>query len=134
MTNCRSLLASLALLATVGVAGSAHANATGYVCQSAWLPNPAAFASYLNNMGAFGVVYTYVYSGPKCTGTQTGMAYFCTTGATNATWCALGQLMTERQAATLAGMLQAAGAASQKVTLYTVGGANAGGYVELTQP
>jgi hypothetical protein len=120
------------LAAIVGFAGIAHADVTGYVCQSGWTPNPAALQSSLANTGAYGVVYSYVYSQPKCAGSQLGMAYFCTVGATNSSWCQLNQLMNETQAGHLASSLQAAGAAGQKVTLYARG--NAGTYVEFTQP
>jgi hypothetical protein len=131
----RATVLALSIFAvSSGWAATAHANATGYVCQSGWTPNPAALASYLSGMGAYGVVYTYVYSAPKCGGSQVGMAYFCTVGATNTNWCALNQLMTEHQAASLASSLQQAGAQGQKVTLYTSGGPNSGVYVEFTQP
>jgi hypothetical protein len=135
MLSVRRFAVAFALaIATLGYADAARANATGYVCQSGWVPNPGALASYLGAMGAYGTVYAYVYSGAKCTGAQVGMAYFCTTGGTNSSYCVANQLMTERQAATLAASLQQAGASSQKVTLYTSGGANAGVYVEFTQP
>lgn len=134
-TRRRALVLTLSLLTlALGWSATAEANATGYVCQSAWAPNPGALASYLSNMGAYGTVYAYVYSAPKCTGSQVGIAYFCTVGATNTSYCVLNQLMTEKQAAALALSLQNAGASSQKVTLYTSGGASAGSYVEFTQP
>jgi hypothetical protein len=130
----RTILALSIFALSSGWAATAEANATGYVCQSAWTPNPGALASYLTGMGAYGVVYAYVYSGAKCSGSQVGMAYFCTVGASNTSWCALNELMTEQQASSLASSLQQAGAQGQKVTLYTSGGANSGAYVEFTQP
>jgi hypothetical protein len=135
MSKRRHAVLALSIVAlTSGWATTAEANATGYVCQSAWTPNPAALASYLSGTGAYGVVYAYVYSSPKCGGSQVGMAYFCTVGATNTSWCGLNQLLTETQASNLALGLQHAGALGQKVTLYTSGSANAGSYVEFTQP
>jgi hypothetical protein len=136
MLNGRRFICSLALVAaTLGISASARADYTGYVCQSAWVPNPGAFGGGLANMGAFGAVYAWVYTGAKCTGTKVGMAYYCTTGATNTTSCALNQLMTERQAANLATTLQQAGAAGQKVMLYTTTPtSSAGVMVEFTQP
>jgi hypothetical protein len=131
----RSLMLSAALaLGLLAPAAHAGGSFTGYVCQSAWVPNPAAMASWLINVGNYGIAYTYVYSAPACKGTQVGFAYFCTTGATNTNVCATNSTMTESQASSLASNLQHAGAESQKVTVYTLGPATGGAYVEFTQP
>jgi hypothetical protein len=129
-----SLLLTLSLLMLgMGYSARASADATGYVCQTAWTTNPGALASYLTHTGTYGLVYSYVYSQPNCQGSQLALAYFCTTGATNSTYCTLNQLMSETQAGNLATSLRAAGAAGQKITVYTSSG-TAGVYVEFGQP
>ena len=121
--------------ATVFAAAPSSARATevsGYVCKSSWVVNAGALAPYLKGTGADGVVYTFLFSSPKCAGTQVAMAYFCTRGATNTTYCALDQLLSEAQAANLSANLQQAGASSQKVVVSVSG--NIGSYVEFSEP
>jgi hypothetical protein len=135
---------ALALI-TLGLAFANRAHATtlnvvqttGYVCQSSWVVNPVQLQANLSNTGTYGIVYSYLYSQPNCQGTQLGFAYFCTSGATNSTICALGQLMNEYQAQTLVQSLQHAGAAGQKVSFYTLVSTtnpNIGVFAEFTQP
>ena len=136
MTSRRrhSLVLSLALVTLgLGYSATASADATGYVCQSAWVTNPTAAGSSLVNLGAYGAIYAYIYSQPACKGSQLGFGYFCTTGATNTTYCTTTMLYTEMQAANLASSLQAAGASGQKVTLYA-GSGQAGKWIEFSQP
>jgi hypothetical protein len=147
MSNRRAIAFIVAFVALApGWATMANADPPptpiGYVCQSAWVPKPAALdpAGSLNGMGTYGAVYAYVFSSPSCTGAQIGFAYFCTVGASNKKWCALSSLLTEAQAASLATQLQQAGAVGQKVALYILSDTNAappyaqGMYAEFTQP
>jgi hypothetical protein len=124
------------VFATILGAAPSSARATevsGYVCKSSWVVNAGGLASFLKNTGSEGVVYTYLFSAPRCGGSQVAMAYFCTRGATNTTYCALDQLLSEAQAANLSANLQQAGASAQKITINIVSG-NIGSYVEFTEP
>jgi len=131
----KTLCLLLSTVTMLAFAQTARADAVGYVCKTGWVP-AGGLPSFLQGTGAYGVVYSFVYSAPDCQGSQTGMAYFCTVGATNTKWCNVPGPMTEAQASALSLSFQHAGAAGQKVTLYTVSTSapNAGIYAEFASP
>jgi hypothetical protein len=116
----KKLVLTLAFGLSLFAAQQAHANGTGYVCKVGWSPSNTT-------MGSHGLIYTYVYSGPHCQGTQLAYAIFCTAGATDGTHCSLSSLYSEPQAAALFESLHRAASAGQRVTVYTTAAGNSVG-------
>jgi hypothetical protein len=103
-----AIAAALSLLSLFAVEKSAHAaGGTGYACSVQYFPLTGTYGNY-------GYVSVTLYSGPSCSGSNLGVNFFCSSGA-SATYSCSQYVYSEATLMALFNSLRSAAATNQKM-------------------